>query len=656
MKSCGPLSPLLALLALLALTPGADAQTVADPADAQQRDAFRVAFEQARAGRSSSIEDSPELRRHPLYPYLLAERIAAELADASDARAPADERAAEFIASNEGEPVAWQLRYAWLTSLERREQWETLLAEYRDDYADERLSCRYLEARIALERLEGIAPAIVTRWLTPRQLPGECEPVFQWLRDEGALTDDHVEQRVVLLLGTGQPAFARVIAGRLPQPRAAPYLQWAALIERPRDELVAYVANPDPDIDPRALADAWRRLSRDDPAAALNLYATLRDVQRPDESTAAALALDLALGLAWDRRREALDFFDIAATAGLDDYALEWRTRAALWAGEWALADASIAAMSPQQRELTRWRYWSGRVTELREGRSDARDAYVAALADDNYYSGLAAARLRRRLQPNVDPLPRDTAIVAGLASRAAFVRARELLAIGLPAAALREWRYGFAQLDLQGQQQSIHLAADWQWYDLAVSTATRFGVFNDYDLLYPRPYGGEVLAAVESSRLATDLVYGVIRQESLYRADAVSGAGARGLMQLRPGTAVLAARRLDDPDMRGADLLDPAVNIRLGTAQLGHLLERFDGNLAVALAAYNAGPAAAERWLPPTSMGTDVWLENVPFNETRGYVQRVLWHTLVFRWLETGRPQDTRDWLERVSPAPDRE
>jgi soluble lytic murein transglycosylase len=97
-------------------------------------------------------------------------------------------------------------------------------------------------------------------------------------------------------------------------------------------------------------------------------------------------------------------------------------------------------------------------------------------------------------------------------------------------------------------------------------------------------------------------------------------------------------------------ELLDPAINIRFGTARLATLIERFDGNPVVALAAYNAGPAAAARWLPAAPVDGDIWLENVPFNETRDYVRRVLWHSTVFAWLD-GERTDAGDWLRPVRP-----
>jgi soluble lytic murein transglycosylase len=96
--------------------------------------------------------------------------------------------------------------------------------------------------------------------------------------------------------------------------------------------------------------------------------------------------------------------------------------------------------------------------------------------------------------------------------------------------------------------------------------------------------------------------------------------------------------------------LFDPGIGITLGAARFAELLEQFDGQLPVALGAYNAGASAAARWLPPRPVDSDVWIENIPYNETRAYVRRVLWHGLVFRWLETQRAQNTRDWLGKIA------
>ena len=91
--------------------------------------------------------------------------------------------------------------------------------------------------------------------------------------------------------------------------------------------------------------------------------------------------------------------------------------------------------------------------------------------------------------------------------------------------------------------------------------------------------------------------------------------------------------------------------NVTLGAAHVKDLLERFGNQLPLALAAYNSGPGAVQRWLPPGSMDPDIWIENIPYNETRSYVQRIFWHTVVFNWLQSQDAQDTTAWLRTVKP-----
>jgi soluble lytic murein transglycosylase len=178
--------------------------------------------------------------------------------------------------------------------------------------------------------------------------------------------------------------------------------------------------------------------------------------------------------------------------------------------------------------------------------------------------------------------------------------------------------------------------------------------VFNDYELLYPAPYEREVRSAARISGIHQELIYSVMRQESLYRPDAMSAAGARGLLQMLPETARRTARAWSQPQPAPDDLFKPAINVPLGAAHLRELIDRFRGQTVVALAGYNAGPRAAARWLPPQSVEPDVWIENIPYNETRNYVQRILWHNVVFGWLRTGEPQKADAWLARVAPIGD--
>ena len=163
--------------------------------------------------------------------------------------------------------------------------------------------------------------------------------------------------------------------------------------------------------------------------------------------------------------------------------------------------------------------------------------------------------------------------------------------------------------------------------------------------------YDVEIENASSSAGVDAYLFYGVVRQESLFRPDAVSPSGAVGLAQLMPGTARRIARANQQPAPSTTDLFDPALNLRLGAAHLRELIDRFDGQSLVALAAYNAGPLPVDRWLPEEPMDADIWVENIPYNETRDYVQRVLWHSVVFGWLTTGQGQDFGHWSRPIVP-----
>ncbi len=638
--------------ALLGLCSSVAAMADEDPL-AAARELFAAAYATVDAGIPLPMaSDSPELRDYILYPYLQRERIEHALANDSDV-AGADAGTRAFLQAHAGEPVARELEHAWLASLARRHEWRTFIEEYRPA-ADPVLRCEWLNARIALGATGGLAADVAKEWLTPQRLPPNCEPTFEWLAQQGRLTDDLIERRVRLLLDNGQAGFARVIAARLPSDRAAPLLQWADLLEHPEAAFDALLTDPRRLLgtDDVALLAGWRGFTRNDPAAALERYDALRSVLGKRSARASKYALALALGLAWDRRAQDAEraFADVAA-ADLDDYALSWLARAALWTGDWRLVERAIAAMSTEQRGESRWTYWQARATAARGDDSGARELYAALLPRDNFYSANAAARLGLLAKPHPEALEVDRDALETIAARPAFVRARELLLSGLRSAAVSEWLAGCAALDDADRTQAVHLAASWQWHDISVATATRQNVFFDYALLYPRPYDTEVRSAARLTQIEPPLIYGVIRQESLFRPDAVSAAGAVGLAQLRPETARLVARDWSQPRPGAAQLLEPAVNITLGASHLRDLINEFDEQTPVALAGYNAGDNAVERWLPEQSTDADVWIENIPFNETRDYVQRVLWHSVVFGWLQSGEGQNVESWLAPVTP-----
>jgi soluble lytic murein transglycosylase len=642
-------SRLISLLPLLALLPLGGA--VAADRFKHTREVFKDAYEKvATVPAGQQDKDSEGLRNYPLYVYLQAARIKRGLAESKNDLGAADQLAETFITKHPREPVGRDMRNAWLSSLAQRSQWPKFLEHYKDESAGDALRCQSFTARIALGQTEDLSVDVGRQWLTPSSLP-DCEPAFTWMRNEQKLTPELIEQRVRRALEANNATFAKQIAVQLPAERSTPLLRWAALIETPAKQIDALIATPTLEVESKAQLAGWMRLARVDRDGALRRYESFVQARGLTEETASPYALALALALSWDRRPEALTYFKRVLPKDLDDSAREWHARAALYARDWKLAANIIAAMPDQQRTLARWRYWAARASEKNGDPKLARQLYESVLADDNFYSIMSAARLDRSITPHPEKLILDQPQVERMEEMPPMVRARELLMSDMRSQAGSEWNYAFEALSADARTQSVHLAARWGWYEQAIAIASQQRVFNDYELLYPQPYDAEVLSAAKLTGLSPQLIYGVMRQESLYRRDAMSSAGARGLLQMLPETARRTASKWNRPRPAADDLFNPVVNVPLGAANLRTLVDRFGGQTLVALAGYNAGPNAAARWLPNESLDPDVWIENIPYNETRSYVQRILWHNVVFSWLKKGEPQKVDSWLARIAP-----
>jgi len=168
----------------------------------------------------------------------------------------------------------------------------------------------------------------------------------------------------------------------------------------------------------------------------------------------------------------------------------------------------------------------------------------------------------------------------------------------------------------------------------------------------YPRPYEKLVVHLGTKHGVEPAHVWGTMRQESGYAPSVVSRADAIGLLQLLPSSAERVAKRLDIPYTREL-LFRPASNIRFGIGEIADCLEDFDGNLPLTIAAYNAGGARVRRWLTETGeVPLDVFVERIPFDETRNYVRRVLSHYARYRYLEDTSVPWPVTLPEMVGPA----
>jgi soluble lytic murein transglycosylase len=598
----------------------------------------------------AGVADSVLLRSYPLYPYLEAERLAWQLARGAS---PPDALIGEYLQRNGDAPWTRSLRADWLGSLAARARWTEFLAHDIEARADTTLRCQRLEALLA----SGASPAPVEPalaiWRTGAELPAACAPVFDALRAQGLLGVEQVAERTRLALEAGKVGVARMLIRQLPEAQRGSYQLWLDAINEPARHLERAIALG---VDPKGAIDGFTKLAR---ANADEAAVTLARIERACAAPACVLRTpgtvgemrrEIALNLAWSRRPETVAMFRMVPQEALDERAHEWRVRAALWAGDWVQAHAWIAALPAALAEQPRWRYWRARSAQKLDRAEAARPDYERLAQENGYYAVLAAERLDRAYTPRAQARPSDPAARELIATMPGLQRAREAWRIEQRAWARSEWNEATASFDAAHLLEAARLAASWGWHLQTVATATRAEVFDDFDLLYPRPYEAELTAAARRVQLPAEWVWGVLRQESLYDPRARSSANALGLLQLLPATARNVARRNGFPAPSEASLFDPPTNLLLGTHYLREQYETFGGRFVLVLGAYNAGPNAVRRWLPAAPMETDVWIENVPFNETRSYIQRIVWHSTVFAWEASGKPQRITPWLVPIS------
>jgi soluble lytic murein transglycosylase len=284
---------------------------------------------------------------------------------------------------------------------------------------------------------------------------------------------------------------------------------------------------------------------------------------------------------------------------------------------------------------VTQAHYWLGRARREAGDAAGAEAAFTTAAGYATvYYGQLARSELGTEVA--LRQMPDASVVEADFEARDTVKAVRLFAGSGETPKALTLLRSFAHNLEEGGELLlAARLAEQLGGNDLAIliaETAERKGFPLDL-ISFPDSVPTTMVAEVDHAA-----IFAVVRQESRFRVDAVSSAGARGLMQLMPGTAKETAAKVGLPYSKGRLTSDPAYNAMLGSTYLAAQLDYFDGSLVLAAAAYNAGPGNARKWIrafgDPRSESIDpvTWVEMIPFQETRKYVQRVLGNYMVYR------------------------
>jgi soluble lytic murein transglycosylase len=311
----------------------------------------------------------------------------------------------------------------------------------------------------------------------------------------------------------------------------------------------------------------------------------------------------------------------------------EWKVRAALFEQNWQHVADALAGLTIEEQQEPQWQYWQARSLIETGNVLQGQSIYNRLSEDRSYYGFMAADAVNKPYSLVDKPVFLAGNVLEKLAQQTDFKIIQELAILNREAEAKLQWWFTVKKLPKEQLMIAAKLAQQWQWDKVAIITLVKADYWDDLALRFPVNYLSQVQNNAYSQNLDPAIIFGLIRQESMLDKNARSEVGALGLMQIMPATGQQIARTLHESWQAESSLLNPDVNIKYGAFYYKQLLNRFDGHFALATAAYNAGPNRVVKWLPnDRSVPADIWIETIPFKETRKYVTSVLSYAIIYQ------------------------
>jgi len=594
----------------------------------------------------------PKAKGHALEPWAAYWELRVRLDQASDSEIQ------QFLTQYAGTYAEDRLRNDWLLQMGRQRDWADFAKEYpRFRMNDDReVRCYALSTDALLSKPE-TAAELKRLWYAFRDIEDGCTYTAEKLHDLKKMESLDLWRKARLAMDNNRP-------------RAA---QLALNIESTELGKQAILIHADPQkyLDKRILAITKKRKE-------LSVLALIRIANTDPDKAAQLLEKKWGLMLTKEEHNwvwavigkqaaqklqdNAHSYFNkVSRNQDLNDDLLIWKTRAALRSGGWKAVISAIDAMESAKQDPT-WIYWKARgqlaanPATLEPMRLEAVAALQSIASVKGFYEQLAMEELGQAITAPAKPealTPQEKTVAA---QNAGLQRALTALSLGLRSEGNREWNYttnlhtpgGMSERELLA---AADLACSKQVWDRCINTSERTKLAIDFDQRFPMPLKDTVLRRTKEIQLDPAYVYGLIRQESRFIMDAKSVVGAAGLMQVMPATAKWTAKKIGMTNFQAHQITDQEINVAIGTGYLKLVLDDFDGSLPLAAAAYNAGPSRSRNWRKGPVLEAAIWAENIPFNETRDYVKKVLSNTTNYAAIITGQPQSLKARLGTVGP-----
>lgn len=655
--SRGPiaLAVLCGSLAISTSSLGNEGDSVTDPLSAYsaERSRFVSASDALEAGNMEVFDELlASLDGYPLQDYLYYERLRRDWAVVTPG-------AREIDALNDFEERSGHvsLTRRLTRTLQRRfaatEQWQAFLGVSQSRLAAS-MKCTHLKARHELGMLDGFDEASLELWVQPRKHPKICSAVLTTLEADHTPPVSAIWEKINLAMAADKPDHAESMLGYLASGDRALVKRWISSVKEPASFLNSGALAANTVLNRRIIADLAIEWSKSDTVAAMNYWLGVRDQYTFYEDRYYDTNRAIAMRSAYRRMPEAYGWLYTFDARSEDLELQEWRIRTALLAEDWPAVMSSISRLPADEQAEDHWAYWEARALEQLGQAPAAKVIYEELATLQSYHGFLSADRLGVGYALRDEPIVYDQELLDRLANDAQLIRAIEFQQVQIPSEARREWNnWLLSKRTEQELAAAAVLASRWSLHDRAIYTAGKTEQKRALSVRFPVLFRTEVANAAAEHGIEPSWIYGVMRRESAYIQDVQSGAGAVGLMQLMPNTARYVAELQGDKDWRG-DLTDASTNIGFGSFYLRHVMDKFDGNQVMATAGYNAGPHRVDSWLGTRAQDADIWIDTIPFTETRRYVRAVLAYAAIYEFHLTGEARSISSKLMQIPAASD--
>lgn len=565
-----------------------------------------------------------QLQEHPLLPYLHLRWITKHFYTKPTADID------EFFQLYDGQPVAAILQRRWIKYLARKKDWPLFLSYYQPAN-DKNLKLRCHKVT-ALQHSNKHFDAILegqALWLLGDSLPKACDSVYKKWEKLGYLSQDLIWQRLLRAQDKKNYRLARYLKKKLSKDKQKDAYAFQKLWRQP-SSLVTHSDLVTLPVDARFLL--LRRAMKYNPSQVMSnkIEGALRGLDQTQIAEIKTTAVENAAlkGLVdynWFEMGEQIGHMSIDTYEAF----LVGTVKTENW--PWF---SHLYKVAPEGLKVkAKWQYWKARALEsLGASWEQAKPFYQLASTSRDYYGFMSCQHLGIGAVMNHTPVNTPPSLLQKTRMNPAVQRAVAFYEIGEPANARREWQHAVTHADDETKDALALLAGRMDWSDRAILTLAQNGNWHDLQLRFPLAHEPIIDKAASRARIEKSWVYGITRQESAFIQDARSPVGATGLMQLMPATARSVSKKLRLRYSKKR-LLDPNYNVRIGSQYMRSLLSQYKGNKVLATAAYNAGPGAVNRWLKNFDGPLDIWIERIPYKETREYVQKVLAYSTIYSY-----------------------